>query len=55
MMCPLFPWEPREGCISLLFGYEQGFEQIVRHVAEFHGANQRFVPYSLIDVCFCRR
>ncbi|MGN0692586.1 MAG: GGDEF domain-containing protein, partial [Oscillospiraceae bacterium] len=33
----------REGCASFLFGYEQGFEQVVRHVVEFHGAR---------DICF---
>ncbi|MGN1415615.1 MAG: GGDEF domain-containing protein, partial [Oscillospiraceae bacterium] len=33
----------REGCISFLFGYEDGFEQVVRHVTEFHGAR---------DICF---
>lgn len=33
----------RKGCVSFLFGYEQGFEQVVRHVVEFHGAR---------DICF---
>ncbi|MGN0696547.1 MAG: GGDEF domain-containing protein [Oscillospiraceae bacterium] len=32
-----------EGCTGFLFGYEEGFEQVVRHVVEFHGAR---------DVCF---
>lgn len=33
----------KEGCINFLFDYEKGFEQIVRHVIEYHG---------FTDTCF---
>ncbi|MBR6069549.1 MAG: GGDEF domain-containing protein [Ruminococcus sp.] len=30
----------REGCISICFDYKKGFEEVVRHVIEFHGAKK---------------
>ncbi|MGN1100671.1 MAG: substrate-binding domain-containing protein, partial [Huintestinicola sp.] len=33
----------REGCVSFVFDYAKGFEQVVRHVIEYHGA---------ADICF---
>ncbi len=33
----------RQGCTSFMFNYERGFEQVLRHVVEYHGAT---------DTCF---
>ena len=30
----------REDCISICFDYQKGFEEVVRHVIEFHGAKK---------------
>lgn len=33
----------REGCISVFFDYESGFEEVVRHVVEYHGISDIFL------------
>lgn len=33
----------REGCISIFFDYENGFEEVVRHVVEYHGVSDIFL------------
>ncbi|MGN0577813.1 MAG: GGDEF domain-containing protein [Ruminiclostridium sp.] len=42
----------REGCISFMFDYEKGFEQIVRHIIEFHGIkNTCFIAGQKGEAC----
>lgn len=42
----------REGCASFVFKYEKGFEQVVRHVIEYHGAkNSCFIAGKKDELC----
>lgn len=46
----------RKGCASFLFGYEKGFEQVVRHVIEYHGAKDTcFIAGKKGEVCSDQR
>lgn len=42
----------RDGCASFLFGYEKGFEQVVRHVIEYHGVKDTcFIAGTRGEIC----